>query len=60
MGLPSSHQCDDFQPIALDQPMLGVLLVRHELEIHLDRNMPARHSQLIEQLGDGDPITDRL
>ncbi len=56
--LPAAHERDDFQPIAVGQPMFGMAGARHEFKIHFDRHMPRFHFQLAEKFGHRNTIRD--
>jgi hypothetical protein len=56
MLLTSSYQGDDFQPVAVGQPVPGVALAGHQLEIGLDGHVLIGQGELLEQLGDRCPL----
>lgn len=51
MLLASSHQGDDFQPVAFGQPMPGMAMAGHQLEVGLDGHVLIGQAELLEQLG---------
>jgi hypothetical protein len=53
MALSSSNERNDFQPVSVPQPVLGVPRSGDQFQVHLDGDELARQPQLLEQLGHG-------